>query len=253
MAAEMEACLRLLSRIDPDRKVTLLPGPFACPGEHPQLGETRQRNAALALASERGDWVLQLDTDEVATNASRLFHEIGVTDGLGVSALEYPARWLYTHVGWRIFLERSRRSLRVWDAIPGPVAVRAGTVLRLARQTDVLSRRLAIGRGPTPERLRLRDAILHFSMVRSFEAMNWKASVSPHAPDLDWKRRLDLWTAARRHPARAVAISILNPTFGSYRPTLLPTPFDASTVEMELRIGDAGRFPSQPHAPTENE
>jgi hypothetical protein len=240
MRNEMETCLRLLADLDIDHKVVPLPGPFAVPGEHPQLGETRQRQASLDLASESGDWVVQLDTDEVVTDLGRLFDHIVIADHEGAGGLEYPARWLYTHVRGRWFLEMSTRRLRTWSAIPGPVAVRAGTRLTHARQTDSPLRRVRFGPALSPATVPLDEGILHFSMVRTPGAMAAKAKTSPHAPDLDWSRRLDVWERARRAPLRTVAASVARPEFGTFRPVRLPARYDDGLVREQTSLGDPG-------------
>lgn len=238
MGPEMRTCIRLFQENDPDGKVVLLPGPFTCPGEHPQIGETRQRQAAIDAASQHGDWVLQLDTDEIVQDPDHLLDEIHLTDRSALDALEYPARWIYTHVFDNWFLERGTRRLGRWDAIPGPIAVRSGTTLRFARQADVDCRslRFSSGRGGGID---LDRAILHFSMVRSGPAMRWKAATSGHAPDLDWDLRLRRWEQARRHPMRAIAKSLIKPTFGSYRLARLPEQYDAGLVAEQTTAGDA--------------
>jgi hypothetical protein len=238
MGPEMRACIRLIEANDPDGKVELLPGPFSCPELHPQDGETNQRQVSLDRASELGEWVIQLDTDEVVGNAARLLHEIDAADHLGLDALEYPSRWIYCHLFDCWFLERSTRRLKTWDAIPGPLVVRAGTRLRYARQTDAPTHKLRIGSGQGGGTVPIEDCVLHFSMVRTGAAMQAKAATSPHAPDLDWNARLGLWEQARRQPVRAVARSVLSPTFGTYRPARLPAHFDADLVARETMAGD---------------
>jgi hypothetical protein len=238
MGPEMRACIRLLRDHDPDHKVVLLPGAFARPDEHPQEGETHQRQASIDAASAHGDWVLQLDTDEIVHDADRFFRELDRTEQAGLDALEYPARWVYAHLFDRWYLERATRRLRTWDAVPGPVAVRAGTRLRYLRQTDAPSRRLRFGGDDGFEPLPVASAILHFSMVRTERAMRAKSRITAHAPDLDWDLRLRLWHEARRRPARAVVRSVVTPSFGSYRFTRLPAAYDADVVAEQTMAGD---------------
>ncbi|MEY2420243.1 MAG: hypothetical protein QOI95_310 [Acidimicrobiaceae bacterium] len=243
MGPEMRGCIRLLQENDPAGKVTLLPGPFSCPGEHPQLGETRQRQASLVAAADFGEWVVQLDTDEIAHQPERIVVEIKAADRDGCAGLEYPARWIYTHISRNWFLEAATRRMSIWSAIPGPVAVRAGTTLRRARQVEVKMRQLRFG-SEGGGRVRPIEAILHFSMVRSSASMRWKADISSHAPDLDWGARLALWEEACAHPTRAVLRSVIAPRFGSYRPVRLPAMYGNEMVAEQTLLGDPDRLRS---------
>jgi hypothetical protein len=238
MGPQMRECIRLLRENDPENKVVFTPGCFAFPDGHPQAGETIQRQVSLEAASDFGDWVLQLDTDEIAQDVDRIIQEINVADHLGFEGLEYPARWIYAHIMSHWFLEMSTRRLGAWDAIPGPIAVRAGTNLRHARQADIRCRRLQLSPSTHDEHIDLSAAILHFSMVRTEAAMRWKASISGHAPDLNWDARLRLWREARDHPIRAIIRSVARPTFGSYRLVRLPDQFGPDMVGSQTLIGD---------------
>ena len=57
-------CLERLRNLDVDKKIRWAPGDFSGRTADPMTNDTLQRNAALVLASEGADWVIQLDTDE---------------------------------------------------------------------------------------------------------------------------------------------------------------------------------------------
>jgi hypothetical protein len=235
LSGPIDRCLELLRQLDTDHKVEEVAGRFVAGGPDLMAAETAHRQAALDVAGQGADWVLQLDTDEVLPDARRLMAQVRTADQAGDDALELPARWLYTHVRGTWYLEMATRRLRPWEAFPGAVAVRSGTRLTHARQTDARTRRLHLGDGG-PATVRGDQAVLHFSMVRSDAVMTWKATITGHARDLDWERRLGLWRQAGRHPWWACAASVARPEFGSYRPVRLPAAYGSATVEAQTTL-----------------
>jgi len=141
-------------------------------------------------------------------------------DREGFGALDYPARYLYQHVrdGW--YLERGRRLWRPAAAYPGAVAVRAGTRLRLSRQTDAALFRVDFsGRNTDP--WHPRDApvhrvvhpaqgIMHLSWVRSEAAMFAKTRTWGHAGERDWSTDVLEWVRRGDHPLRTIAAGLLS-------------------------------------------
>ena len=207
---DIEPCVSIAERLDRDHKITWLPGSFHGGGRSPLEIETFERNAAISALGESVDWVLQIDTDEVVSSPSRLVESICRADAHGLSAVEFPARWLYGHVGGRRYLERCRRLWGVSAGFPGPVAVRAGTRLRLARQCDEPAWRVDFRAHNTDpahpwharvdESIDPSEGIWHFSWVRSEEEMRAKASTSGHASEFDWNTEIDRWLWRCRHP-----------------------------------------------------
>lgn len=203
-------CLSVVDRVDVAGKVVRLPGKFHDTGLPPLEAETVERNAGIAALGETVDWVVQIDTDEVLGNPARFVASIRRARSAGRSAVDYPARWLYGHVGGRTYLERCRRTWGISAGYPGPVAVKAGTSLRLARQCDVPVWRVDFRSRntdpfhpkdvPVDETVDPADAIWHFSWVRSESQMRAKSGSSGHVDDLDWSREIDLWLARCRHP-----------------------------------------------------
>jgi hypothetical protein len=237
ISSGIDRCLGLLDDLDVDGKVEAVPGDFVAPDDDLLGAETAHRQAALdaAAGGDRDRWVLQLDCDEVVPDLAALIGQIHRSDADHLDALWYPARWLYTHIRGRWYTEMVTRRLHRWEAFPGPVAVRGGTRLTLTRQTEASARQLHFGDG-RGDTVTLDQAILHFSMVRSVEVMEWKSTISAHARNLDWDRRLALWHQARRHPLPACAASIRHPEFGSYRPVRLPAAYGSSIVEAQTSL-----------------
>ncbi len=228
-------CLDLLRQLDTQHKIEEVAGDYVATGDDLMAAETNHRQAALDQASPGADWVLQLDTDEFVPDPADLVSRLRAASTDGVDALEYPARWLYTHVRGRWYTERVTRRLRRWEAYPGAVAVRPGTRLTYARQTDAPSRRLHLGDGGAGA-VRIDQAILHFSMVRSEPIMAWKSAITGHANDIDWDARLSWWRRTNRHPLLACAASVARPVFGTYRPVHLPAAFGDDTVRRETLL-----------------
>lgn len=211
----VQECLSLIEAIDRDRKCVHAPGRFARLDEHPLENETYQRQTALDAASEDADWVLQLDTDEVMLDAPRFFAALDRADATGTSGMDYPARWLYARVGDSDrFLEASSRLWRVRAGYPGAVAVRAGTQLAHARQTDVPLYRVDFRPWNTDPAHRkdaavhatipINSAIAHYSWVRDDETMRRKFGWSGHAADYSKPEVYRRWTTRQRHPLRTV-------------------------------------------------
>jgi hypothetical protein len=206
----IESCLAIVERMDPKGKVEFLPGAYHDTGLLPLQAETLERNAGVAALSDDVDWVVQIDTDEVLGDPERFVQAIERAHAEGRSALDYPARWLYGHVGGNTYLERCRRAWGISAGYPGAMAVRAGTTLRLARQCDVPVWRIDFRRRNTdpahPRRTRVdemvrpEEGIWHFSWVRSEQQMRHKAASSGHVNDVNWGKEIDRWLERCRHP-----------------------------------------------------
>ncbi len=206
----IQHCLEVVDRMDTDGKVIRLPGNFHDTGLLPLEAETLERNAGIAALGHEVDWVVQIDTDEVLGDPDRFVGAIARAHSEGKSALDYPARWLYGHVGGHIYLERCRRTWGISAGYPGPVAVKAGTTLRLARQCDVPIWRVDFRRRNTDpahprdarvdESVRPDEGIWHFSWVRSETEMRNKAASSGHVDEVNWGKEIDRWLGRCRHP-----------------------------------------------------
>lgn len=231
----VEESLRRIRSADPDGKTVLLPGDHAAAGRSLNAAETAQRQFALDAASENADWVLQLDTDEFVASPEALRQQIRLADERAAGALEFPLRNIYAQTTGGRFLETCGRFWTTQAAFPGPVAVRAGTTLTVARQAagvslhrvDVRQRNTDPahpGDAPVHAVVRPAEAILHLSWVRTEEQMLEKSRVSGYSPFHDWGRDLARWRWRARHPWLTAAAAPLRPRFDRHRVVALPIP-----------------------------
>jgi hypothetical protein len=225
----LDECLARIRALDTEGKCDLRPGTFARPGLDALENDTNQRSVALMTASDGADWVLQLDTDEVLPEPTTLVSTLRRADDAGADGLEFPARWLYTRVGSRRFLESCSRLWRPASSYPGPVAVRAGTSLVQARQTDGPLYRADVRPWNTDpshprdaivhEVVPYRASIVHYSWVRSSEYMRRKVGWSGHSEELKESGRYEEWIHALRHPLRTSLQAPLKPAGRRFRIT----------------------------------
>lgn len=225
-------CLRILKALDVEGKCVLAPGDFWRPDERPLDNDTHQRRVALDQAGEGADWVLQLDTDEVIPSFGTFFGVLRRAEDHGAAALDYPARWLYARVGdvagGGRYLEASTRSWRAAAGFPGPLAVRPGVRLHCARQvqsaphyrvdlrpwnTDPAHAHGTIVHEVVP----IRDAVVHYSWVRSDEYMRRKLGWSGHSPFLGDPRLYRRWVWRSKHPYLIAATAPFRSAPARYR------------------------------------
>lgn len=191
------------------------PGRYFHSDQHPLANETAQRREALALASKDADWVIQLDTDEVLADPDVFADSIRDADTRGFAGVEFPARVFHQHIRDDLYLELCRRFWAVAAHYPGPVAVRAGSSLTMARQGEKNLYRVDFrptntdplhpDDAPVHRVIGQHQALMHYSRVRSDANMRAKANASGHATDLDWDALIASWTRDRTHPWLAVA------------------------------------------------
>lgn len=234
----VEECLTLIKEVDAEGKCVWSPGDFWRPGQDPLANDTHQRRDALATAARDADWVLQFDTDEILPAPDVFLGCLERADRAGAEALDYPARWLYAKVsptvrGRARYLEEVGRLWRPRAGYPGPLAVRSGVELTLARQAGG-ARRYRVDWSPwntdphhpddaiVHEVIDLDDAVRHFSWVRSDEVMRRKFGWSGHTADYSRPVVYERWVERSRHPWRAAATSVLR-SWG-YRVVTLPDP-----------------------------
>ena len=206
----LDDLLATVKEVDSASKCTYLPGNFHDPAMAPLDADTAQRRAGIAALNSSVDWILQIDTDEVLGSAARLEQAIRSAEQAGRAAVEFPARWIYAHVRDHLYLERCTRLWGICAGFPGPIAVRRGTELTLARQCDQPLWRVDFRRRNTdpahPRDARVdgtvgpQDGIWHFSWVRSEREMRLKATTSGHVGDFDWSPEIDRWKRRQDHP-----------------------------------------------------
>jgi len=226
--------LRLIAAADPEGKTVLLPGDHADPARYVLHVETEQRQFALDAASEGADWVIQLDTDEIVPVRDVFSAFVRRADEHAAEAIEYPARTIYARTRSGRFLEHCGRFWTTQSGFPGPVAVRAGTKLSLARQAETAPLfRVDVSpwnRDPAHPRsstvhgvIADHEAIIHMSWVRTERQMSEKSIVSGYAGTKDWAHELHQW---RRRAARPVLTALRAPIaadpFRRFRITQLP-------------------------------
>jgi hypothetical protein len=245
----VQRCLDLVREVDRARKVVYLPGTFWRPDAAPMDNDTHQRQVTLNAAAEDADWVVQLDTDEIVLDPDEFVRAIGTADANGRDGLEYPARCMYAALGDGRYLEQSSRFGRLAATYPGPVAVRTGTRLTVARQ------------GPSPESLwrvdfrrqntdpghpagarvdatvRPDQAIVHLSWVRSEADLRAKGGSSGHANDFNWSLAVAKWRWRQEHPVSTILTTPLRFGFGLrwFRLGRVAVPLAPGT---DRRIGD---------------
>ncbi len=203
-------CLDIVKTIDTEGKCVEVPGDFARLDHDPLANDTYQRQSALDAASEGSDWVLQLDTDEVMLSPDAFFASLDRAESTGAGGLDFPARWLYTRAAPGRYLEQSSRFWRFAASYPGPLAVRAGTRLRLARQADVTLHRVDLRSrntdkwhprdAPVHEVISPEDAVMHFSWVRDPEVIRQKFGWSGHTEEMTPPAVYRAWAWRTRHP-----------------------------------------------------
>jgi len=244
----LEQCLQIIATVDPERKCVLAPGVFARLDHPPLDNDTHQRQAALDQASEGADWVLQLDTDEVMLDPGIFFDMLARADEAGAGGLDFPARWLYTRAAAGRYLEASRRFWQVAASYPGPLAVRAGTRLRHARQADAELYRVDFrSRNTDPWRARdapvhatisEQQAVLHFSWVRDSAVIRRKFSWSGHTKAMRPPRVYRRWEWRTRHPLVTGLMTPLRPqNAGWYKVVEIPEPPGGVPIEIDFADG----------------
>lgn len=243
----IEQCLEIITEIDAEGKCILAPGDFARLDHTPMDNETHQRQVALDQASDGADWVIQLDTDEVLSDPQTFFVMLRRAAAAGAGGLDYPARWLYTRTGRGRYLEASNRWWRRAASYPGPVAVRAGTRLRHARQADVplfrvdfRTRNTDPWRGrdsPVHTTVDASQAILHFSWVRDLDVLRRKFGWSGHTHAMRPPAVLRRWLWRTKHPLLTVLMTPLRRKGDArYRLVRIAEPPGGSPIRVDYSV-----------------
>ncbi len=167
----MRALRRALGRLDVDRKIRLLRGDFHSRGT-PILNDTGERNR-LSLACRPGNWVVQVDSDEVLVNPGEFRRWLGRRPG----GVDVSARWevVFKVVGKTALVVDYRRAY-----IQVATMRRGGYVS--ARETN--ERRVV---SPL--------VMLHYSWGRTAADVRRKMRNWSHSPDFDHAKFFRLWSA----------------------------------------------------------
>lgn len=164
---------------------------------NPMSGDTFQRNVALSLAAEYGDWILQIDTDEVVTDVAALQKWIQCADQNGYNALEWPLSVVYRKFGNKELTVCASDGSPLYE-YPGSIAVRAGCPVVHARRVSSKLLRLTVVRDDKSKSLlnKIEDyetrleclshdqAIVHYSWSRSAAEIFEKVRSWGHANGL---------------------------------------------------------------------
>jgi hypothetical protein len=188
--------ISVVKSIDTDNKCIIHYGDYSRAefALDPMAGDTCQRNEALSVAAEYGDWILQIDADEVVSDISALVDWIQYAENNQFEAVEWPLSVLYRQIGSDYLVVCGADKAPIYE-YPGAVAVRAGCsviharrvdrkMLRLVVREDVSSKSLLNDIQPNETRLmclRFDQSIMHYSWSRSTVEIFEKVSSWGHA------------------------------------------------------------------------
>jgi hypothetical protein len=209
-SVDVDQCLRRLRAIDRDSKMDFRPGHYARTEYPPMENETYQRQTALSECGGTGEWVLQLDTDEILGSTDEFMDCIEDATRKGRTALNYPSIYLYAHAGGRWYLEWSRRGWKRAAGYPGPLAIRPDSRFCGARRTESRYFHVDLSRAGSPSRVPAEisvdrivssaAAVWHFSTVRDEAWLRRKYASWGHAQDRDWHPEVEKWLKSIRKP-----------------------------------------------------
>ena len=234
-AIPVDECLARLRSVDRAGKMRFVPGDYHGPVSHPMENDNRQRREALAEASKGADWVLQIDADEVMPDARDFARRLATEVPAGHAGVDWPMRAIFNRMPDGRFLEVRTLFGFQQSEYPGCAAVRAGATLEACRypvgkrwRYDVRRR----GIDPTSRQPYVADAVIpgrqaivHFSWVRTPEQMRRKVSNWGHSTDFDAAKYVEqVWATAPRRWLRTRKFHPLNGlAWPALRPKRLPT------------------------------
>lgn len=209
---DINLCIERLRAVDVDNKVIFVDGDFCIEEnfDNPILSDTHQRNIGLKIASEYGDWVLQLDTDEIVANWDVLKSFIVRAHVNSFDSVYFPAIYLYQLISSSHGLEICRRWGKPQAGYPGPLCVRAGSTLYYSRRSfgstlhvprehafdTVVEEMAVIADKPVSQS----HCIVHITKGRTPAYMEKKFQTWGHSRDRDYLSELKYWTLVRRYP-----------------------------------------------------
>lgn len=218
---DINVCIERLRAIDVDGKVEFIGGDFCIEEnfDNPMISDTYQRNIGLSIASQYGDWVLQLDTDEIVANWDVLKSYVNEADENSFDAVYFPAIYVYQLVSPALALEICRRWGKRQAGYPGPICVRAGSTLYLSRRSlgstlhvpckfafdTVIEKDAVVSDKPVSAT----DCVVHVTKGRTQAYMEKKFKTWSHSKDRDYSWDLKYWTMVRRYPFLCLIFSHL--------------------------------------------
>lgn len=205
-------CINRLRSIDIDNKVIFLPGKFSREEyyQEPIQNETYQRQVSLDYASRFGDWVIQLDTDEIISNWPVFVSFIHAAIESGSESVYFPAIYIYQMVTNELGLEMCHRFGRRQAGYPAPLAVQANTKVTYARRVSCPTLHVKCERSIntlidpnasiSPLSVAAKDCVVHITRGRTPEYMKRKLSTWGHSRDQDFTKDMQYWTSVRKFP-----------------------------------------------------
>jgi hypothetical protein len=209
---DVDVCIRRLQAIDIDNKVEYVGGDFCIEQnfDNPIVSDTYQRNVGLTVASQYGDWVLQLDTDEIIPNWDVFISYIDFANAHSFDAVYFPSIYVYQLISRNLALESCRRWGTRQAGFPGPLSVKSGSNLYLSRRSlgstlhvpcengfDTVIEKAAV---VTNNRVASNNCVIHITKGRTPAYMEKKFRTWGHSRDRDFSWELRYWTSVRRFP-----------------------------------------------------
>lgn len=200
----------------------------------PIRADTAQRQAGIDALSDRVDWIVQIDNDELLPHPARLVDMIEVARSERLGGVEWPMRVLYRTGPRGRYYEVCTAAGAPNHEYPGPVAVAAGSRTVDARRCSGPFLRpfvpqaqgsLQLSRPPASDEIRVgclepSDAIIHNSWARTPASVHQKVRNWGHNQGL----RTELYYWAVWYPAAWTWPLLRNfhPLEGSLWPRLRP-------------------------------
>ncbi len=187
--------------------------------DNPMANDTYQRNFSINLASDGADWVLQLDTDEILPDFSLLTDLIHDAVAHNCESVWFPQRWMFQYPFTYYGLEWANRGGKRISVYAGPIAIRAGTEVILARRPSGIG--LHVNRfdclvAPhsdnyvvSPRQFLDNQCLLHMSHVRSYSHWRGKLASWSHSQDFDYTASIKFWRFSYKYPIVACLVSHL--------------------------------------------
>jgi hypothetical protein len=217
----IDSLIERIQKVDVLGKCEFVPGHFSR-SEHyddPMLNDTYQRSVSISRASEGADWIVQVDTDEIVPDFQLVLNLINEAELQECESIWFPQRWLYMYPYKYVGIEWCKRGGRRNSVYAGPIVIRSGTNVVLARRTA--GKGLHVNRresnvSPHADNFavshrQIEDdlCLLHMSQVRSYTAWMDKIRSWSHSRDVDYRSSRVFWLIAYFLPFIAVPVSHL--------------------------------------------
>lgn len=209
---DIDVCIERLKAIDVENKVEFFADNFSVPSnyDNPILNDTLQRQIGVDLASQYGDWVVQLDTDEIIANWKVFATQMEFANANNFDAVYFPSIYVYQLISRTIALESCRRFGGRQAGYPGPLCIRANSELYLSRRSrgrtlhvacqgsfnTVIEDHATVSSTTVSES----DCVIHITKGRTPASMEQKFLTWGHSKDRDYSLDLKYWKFVRKYP-----------------------------------------------------